>query len=96
MSAAFDKAVEKVREKVTGSGLEGTFRFDIEGEGSILVEGEAVSLGEGEADVVVKADLDTFRELFDGSLSATQAFMTGQIEVEGDMETAMRLSALVE
>jgi len=96
MSETFDKTVDKVREKVEGSGLEGRFRFEIEGEGVIIVDGEEVHVGDGEADVSVKADLETFRELFDGGLSPTSAFMTGRIEVEGDMETAMKLSSLVE
>ncbi|MEM9147822.1 MAG: SCP2 sterol-binding domain-containing protein [Pseudomonadota bacterium] len=95
MSEAFDKAVESVRERVQGSDVQGSYRFVIEDEGVIMIRDGAVSTEDGEADVTVKADLDTFREMFDGSLSPASAFMTGRVDVEGDMSQAMQLSALV-
>ncbi|MEL6219931.1 MAG: SCP2 sterol-binding domain-containing protein [Pseudomonadota bacterium] len=95
MSEAFDKAVESVREKVEGSSIQGSFKFEVADEGVILIRDGAVSTEDGDADVTIKADLDTFRDMFDGSLSPATAFMTGRVEVDGDVSQAMQLSALV-
>lgn len=95
MSEAFDKAVESVRERVEGSSVQGSYKFVIADEGVILIQDGAVTTEDGEAEVTVKADLDTFREMFDGSLSPATAFMTGRVEVEGDISQAMQLSSLV-
>ncbi|MEM6944726.1 MAG: SCP2 sterol-binding domain-containing protein [Pseudomonadota bacterium] len=39
----------------------------------------------------MSGDLDTFRDLFDGALDPTSAFMTGKIKIDGDMGAAMKL-----
>ena len=39
--------------------------------------------------------LDTFREIFDGELSPTSAYMTGRMTIEGDMSVAMKLSQVL-
>lgn len=96
MSEAFDKAVESVRQRVDGSAVTGSFRFEILDEGVILIRDGAVSTEDAEADVTIKADMDTFRDMFDGALSPATAFVTGRVEVEGDVSQAMQLSALVE
>jgi putative sterol carrier protein len=91
MSQNLESAAEKLRQKLAGQDFEGSVRFDVEDEGSILVDAAGVRVGEGEADVVVLGDLETFRELFGGELDPTSAFMTGRIQVEGDMGAAMKL-----
>lgn len=95
MSEAFETALRAVREKVDASGLEGSYKFEIEGEGSIMVENGTVSAGDGEADVTIRATLDTFRELFEGELDPTSAFMSGRIGIDGDMSAAMKLAQMV-
>lgn len=95
MGEAFDTAVESVRQRVAGSSVSGSYRFEIRDEGVIVIRDGEVSTEDGEADVTVKADMDTFREMFDGTLSPATAFMTGRVEVEGDVSQAMQLSSLV-
>lgn len=95
MSAEFDKAVAKVREKVEGSDVDGRFKFVVEDEGVILVDNGTVSTEDGEADVTITASYETFRAMFDGELDPTAAFMGGQIDVAGDMGAAMKLADLV-
>ena len=95
MSEAFDKAVEAVREKAEGGALEGCYKFEIEGEGVILIDNGTVSTEDGDADVTISAPLDTFREMFDGDLAPTAAFMTGRIRIDGDMSAAMKLTSLL-
>ncbi|MEM1382694.1 MAG: SCP2 sterol-binding domain-containing protein, partial [Pseudomonadota bacterium] len=36
--------------------------------------------------------LDTLKEMFEGELAPTAAYMTGKIKIEGDMGQAMKLS----
>lgn len=95
MSQEFDAAVEKLRERASAEPVDGSFKFDIENEGVILLQDGTVSTDDGAADVTIKADMDTFREIFEGQLSPTAAFMTGRIEVEGDVQSAMKLSTLL-
>ncbi|MEM6973318.1 MAG: SCP2 sterol-binding domain-containing protein [Pseudomonadota bacterium] len=86
-----ETAVAKLREKLDGTDFAGSVKFEVEGTGAIMVDGDGVRIGEGEAEIVVKGDLDTFRDLFGGDLDPTQAFMTGRIEIEGEMAAAMQL-----
>mgnify|MGYP006284632915 CR=1 FL=1 len=97
MAVTFEKAVEKVRERLGAASapVEGSFRFDIAEEGTIMIRDGELSTEPGEADVVVRADMDTFQQMFDGELSPAAAFMTGKVEVDGDMGAAMKLSSLL-
>lgn len=96
MSETFDAAVEKVREKLADAPpVEGSFKFEIADEGVILIRDGALSTEDGEADVTVRADMETFRQMFAGELSPAAAFMTGKVDVDGDVSMAMRLSSLV-
>jgi len=96
MSEAFDRAVEKVRERVGGKSVDGRFKFVVEDEGSVLIDNGAVSVDDGEADVTMTASLETFRAMMDGELDPTAAFMGGQLQVEGDMGQAMKLAELLD
>lgn len=98
MSEALEKAAAALAERMAGSGFDAKARLEVEGEGAIVIEGEAVTVEDGEggeADVTIRASLDTFREIFEGGLSATTAFMTGRMEVEGDMGAAMKLGQVL-
>ena len=99
MSDALAEAAAALREKFADADFEGSVKFDIEDEGVILVaEGEvgaADNLGEIDADVTISAALDTFREIFDGELSPTAAYMTGRMQIDGDMGLAMKLSQIL-
>ena len=92
MSEVIDHAVSALNEKLSGSGFEGTAKFVIDGEGAIMLDGEGARAGDDDADVTMSADADTFREILDGSLNPTSAFMSGRLKVDGDMGAAMRLA----
>ena len=95
MSENLAAAEAALKEKFAGESLDGTVRFDIENEGVLLVVDGDVSQGDGEADTTISGDLDTFRDMFEGELSPTAAYMTGRIKIEGDMGLAMKLSSLL-
>lgn len=95
MSEALEAAATALREKFASADFEGSVKFDIEDEGVVrFVDGE-IDLADGEVDVIISASLDTFREIFDGELSPTAAYMTGRMRIDGDMSTAMKLSQIL-
>ncbi len=99
MSEALEEAAAALREKFAGADFAGSVKFDIEDEGAILVADGEVGSGDGpgdsDTDVTISAALDTFREIFDGTLSPTAAYMTGRMRIDGDMGLAMKLSQIL-
>jgi len=95
MSDALDKAANSLRERFAGAEFDGSARFEIEGAGVVRIAGGEVTTEDGEADVTIAATLDTFREIFDGELSPTAAYMTGRMRIDGDMGAAMKLSQIL-
>lgn len=93
MSDIIDEAVAKLSEKI-GS-FDGSVKFVVEDEGSIMVDGDGVRAGDEEAECTLTADEDTFRGILDGSVNPTGAFMSGKLKVDGDMGTAMKLSGVL-
>lgn len=99
--ATLAKAVETLQEKVSGADAFGsTVKFDFEGDAAILVDGNAsppsVAADEGtEADCTITANEETFREMMDGDLDPTAAYMTGKIKIDGDMGAAMTVARLL-
>jgi putative sterol carrier protein len=92
MSDVIEAAVAALNDKID-DGIDGSVKFVIEDEGSIIVDAGGVRAGDDEADVTLTADLDTFKAMMDGELNPTAAFMTGKLTVDGDMGMAMKLGA---
>ena len=99
--ATIAKAVEALQEKMSGADSFGsTVRFDFEGEAAILVDGNnapptVASDSETEADCTITANEDTFREMMEGDLDPTAAYMTGKIKIDGSMGAAMAVARLL-
>lgn len=92
MSDIVAKAVEKLGEKLTGS-FDGSAKFIITDEGSIMLDANGVRAGDEDAAVTLEADRDTFQAILEGDLNPTTAFMTGKLSVDGDMGQAMALGS---
>ncbi len=92
MSEVIEQAVAALNAKLADIGFDGTAKFMIEDEGAIMLDGSGARAGDEDADVTMTADADTFREILDGSLNPTSAFMSGRLKVDGDMGAAMRLA----
>lgn len=77
-----------------GTGFDGTARFVIREAGAIVLDADGARPDDGaaEADVVLTADLATFRGIFEGHTSPTAAYMTGRLRIEGSMGLAMKLA----
>ena len=96
---AIEAAAEALRARLAGEEFHGAVHFEIEGEGLIRVIGKEVSTapdpGADLPDVTISANLETFREVFEGALSPATAFMTGRMRVEGDFGTALKLGQIL-
>ncbi|MFV2053094.1 SCP2 sterol-binding domain-containing protein [Aliiroseovarius sp. YM-037] len=94
MSEVVKGAVAALQQKLDG-GFDGTAKFVIEDEGSIIIDDSGVREGDDDADVTLTADTETFQSILDGDLNPTTAFMTGKLSVDGDMGAAMKLGGLL-
>ena len=79
--------------------IDGIFKFVVNGDGggTWIVDCREVSVteGDGEAECTITIDADNFVAIADGSMDAMQAFMTGMIELDGDMGLAMKLQQVL-
>lgn len=91
MSDIITKAVAVLSEKI--GTFDGSVKFVIEDEGSIMVDDAGVRAEDGDADCIMTADADTFEGILSGDVNPTAAFMGGKLKVDGDMATAMKLGA---
>lgn len=95
MSDTVNAAVTALNEKMGGEGFDGTAKFVIEDEGSLIIDGNGAHAGDEEADVTLTASQETFESILSGDLDPTSAFMSGKLALDGDMGAAMRLAQVL-
>ncbi|WGW02304.1 SCP2 sterol-binding domain-containing protein [Tropicibacter oceani] len=95
MSDTLNSAVTALNEKLSGSGFDGTAKFVLGDEGSLIIDSDGARIGDDDADVTLSADADTFQQIFEGEMNPTNAFMAGKLTIDGDMGAAMRLASLL-
>ncbi len=93
MSDTVTQAVTALNEKLDTGSLNGTAKFVIEGEGSVVIDQDGARASDDDADVTLTADADTFQSILSGDLNPTAAFMSGKLSVDGDMGLAMQLGS---
>ena len=99
MGAVLDQAVAELNRRMAGRSFDGTAKFVLTGEGSLIVDASGARAGSDSgdeaADVTLTASPDTFQEIVGGSLDATAAYMTGRLQLDGDLGRAMQLAAVL-
>ena len=95
MSDVVTEAVAALNAKMDGEGFDGTAKFVIEGEGSIIIDQSGARASDEEADVTLTASTETFKAILDGEQNPTTAFMTGKLSVDGNMGLALKLSSVL-
>lgn len=71
----------------------GTFRFSLVGEGGFdLIAHFGAGEPEAEPGTTITVEMDAYQSLKRGELNPPDAFLSGQIQVEGDMQAAMQLA----
>ncbi|SHF33360.1 SCP-2 sterol transfer family protein [Loktanella atrilutea] len=94
MSDVITQAVMKLNEKMDG-GFDGTAKFVVEDEGTIMIDRNGARAGDEEAEVTLTASRDTFEGILNGDENPTAAFMTGKLTIDGDMGKAMQLAGVL-
>jgi hypothetical protein len=75
------------------AGLSGSVRFELRGEGGFaLLTHFGAGPASGEPTTSIRVDREAYRALRVGRLNPQDAFLSGQIEVEGDLQLAMQLA----
>ena len=95
MTDIMNEAVAAIEKKLEMSMFDGSAKFEIENEGSIIIDSSGVRVSNDETEVTLSASLETFQEILEGDLDSTSAFMTGRLQLDGDMSTAMRLASVL-
>ena len=97
---AFFEGLEARAERANLDGLDHSYRFEIEGEGSWNVRVHAgrvvVTEGpdDGSADATVRMKADVFEQLVSGRQNPATAYMRRKIKVDGDFGAVMKLQRL--
>ncbi len=73
--------------------IDGTAKFQIQGEGSLMLSGTEIRIADEDADVVLTADRDTFAQILEGNLAPPAAYMSGAMTMEGDMGLFMAMGS---
>jgi putative sterol carrier protein len=97
---SIETARQAITEKVgSDAGLDATLKFDCGADGSIYVDGKStpntVTDSAAPADCTIKVTLANLEAMIAGELNGTTAFMSGKLQVEGDIAIAMRLSRVL-
>ncbi|MCR9086319.1 MAG: SCP2 sterol-binding domain-containing protein [Rhodobacteraceae bacterium] len=92
MSNVIEGAVAALNQKL-GDSFDGNAKFVIEDEGAIMVDDSGARAGDENADVTLTASRETFEAMISGEMNPTSAFMSGQLSIDGDMGTAMKLGS---
>ena len=95
MTTILEQAIAALTEKLNGTDFDGTAKFLIADEGSVIIDNDGVRISEEEADVTLSATAEVFEAIMEGEQSSTAAFMTGKLSVDGDMSLAMRLAGIL-
>ncbi len=95
MSDTINAAVAALNAKMDGNGFDGTAKFVIEDEGSVIIDENGTHAGDEAADVTLTATQETFEAILAGDLDPTSAFMSGKLSIDGDMGAAMRLAQVL-
>ena len=96
----FDEIVSFFQEKSSGvESFGGKICLNVEGEGSIMLDGSGdsvlVTTSDDEADTTVGLSLETLQNLLSGDLNPAMAFMSGKLQVGGNMGLAMKLQGML-
>ncbi len=76
--------------------VSGSLRFEVTGpEGFALLTHFGAGEPKGEPDTTLRVAPEAYAELREGRIDPQQAFLGGQIQVEGDMQLAMQLALAV-
>ena len=81
----------RLKPRVESGGFDSSVKFDTGKDGVIVINGNTISTTDAPADCTIRLSLSDFEDMLSGELSPTSAFMSGKLQIEGDMSVAMSL-----
>lgn len=96
MSAVLDEFVTFLGPRVTGQ-LQGSAKLVIAGEGIVLLDAAGARPGteDDPADVTLAASEQVFRNILSGEQNPATAYMMGKLKVDGSLQRALKVSAIL-
>lgn len=97
MSAVLEEFITFLGPRVAGQ-LQGTAKLVVKDEGAVILDSDgarAGDAGEEEADVTLAASEQVFRAILSGDQNPATAYMTGKLKVDGSLQRALKVSAIL-
>jgi putative sterol carrier protein len=96
---AFFEGLETRIDPARVAGVDQTYRFEIEGEGTwqVAIRSGGVTVtenGEGPADATIRTSAEVFQRIVSGEQNPAMAYMSGKLKVDGDLGAVMKLQKL--
>jgi putative sterol carrier protein len=96
---AFFEGLETRADPGRLTGVDQSYRFEIEGEGMwhVVIRAGRVTVtenGEGAADATIRASGEVFDRIVSGEQNPAMAYMSGKVKVDGDLGAVMKLQKL--
>ena len=96
---AFFEGLEARSDSGRLAGLDQSYRFEIEGEGTwhIAVHAGHVTVkenGDDPADATIRTSAEVFQRIVSGEQNPALAYMSGKVKVDGDLGAVMKLQKL--
>jgi putative sterol carrier protein len=96
---AFFEGLQARADSAKLAGIDHTYRFEIDGEGSwnVRIQSGTIDVSEGDADsadATIRTSSEVFERLIAGKQSPTLAYMRGKVKVKGDLGAVMKLQKL--
>jgi len=95
MSDKVNAAVDALNARLDAGAMEGSAKFVVRGEGAIIIDAAGARVCDGAADVTLTAAADVFQAIVEGDLDPAAAYLSGKLDVAGDMSVAMQLGRVL-
>jgi len=94
MSIVLDEFITFLGPRVEGQ-LQGTAKLVIANEGAVMLDRDGARAGDEAADVTLAASEQVFRAILSGDQNPATAYMTGKLKVDGSLQRALKVSAIL-
>ncbi|MEI4260347.1 SCP2 sterol-binding domain-containing protein [Roseovarius sp. D0-M9] len=95
MNDRINQAVEALNARMTGDAMTGSAKFVVTGEGTIVIDASGARAADEETDVTLIAKAEVFEAIVEGNINPATAFMTGKLDIKGDVSVAMQLGRVI-
>lgn len=94
MSAILEEFITFLGPRVAGQ-LQGTAKLVVKDEGAVMLDSDGARAGDEAADVTLEASEQVFRAILSGDQNPATAYMTGKLKVDGSLQRALKVSAIL-